>query len=210
MKYRVLSWIAVLLLFFCACDTSANTNLLNRVVELMDSGDWVAAQEACELYVQEVPEDEYGWTILGNIHETFDEDSLAKTAYFKALKLNSDREEALTGLGILSRKAGNYEEATVFYRRALKANPNYAQAISSLLVIELKRKNLAEAVRLGEQSRNLDAEDPAVAANLAVAYHYQGDTLNRNRMYEVAKSLQYKNLENLQLIFDGELTIFDD
>lgn len=210
MNYGFLYWIATLSLFLGACDSSTNTNQLNQVVDLMNSGDWVAAQEACELYVKEVPEDEYGWTILGNIYETFDEDSLAKTAYFTALKLNNNREEALTGLGILARKAGNYEEAMAFYRKALKANPEYAQAISSLLVIELKRRNLAEAVRLGEQSRLLDAEDPAVAANLAVAYHYQGDTLNRNRMYEVAKSLQYRNLENLQLIFDGELTIFDD
>jgi len=59
------------------------------------------------------------------------------------------------------------------------------------------------------RATTLDKSDPVIAANLAVACHYNNDTENRDKFTRIAEQLGYKNLDALQQIYSGELTVRD-
>jgi len=47
------------------------------------------------------------------------------------------------------------------------------------------------------------------ATYLAAAYHYNNMTEERDRMYQECQNLGYRNLESLQRVFRGELSLRD-
>ena len=149
------------------------------------------------------------WTIKGHIASDLDKNSLAVASYQKALDLDSLIVEAITGLGIIARKNKNYDKASELYHKAIKIDPEYAQAYSSLAAIYLLQKKFEQAAVLGLKGYNLEKEDPIISSNLALVYHYKNDTINRDKFYEISKANGYYNLEALEQIFNGELTIFD-
>ncbi|GAB5400474.1 MAG: hypothetical protein Aureis2KO_20590 [Aureisphaera sp.] len=182
---------------------------LGEISEKFESGDFYGAKIDMEAYVETNDDNEYAWTILGHIYEKLDQDSLASKSYKKALQLKPEMEEALTGMGIVSRKSGDFEKATSYYERAIEINPEYAQAYSSLVAIYLQSKEFNKAIEVGEKSYRLDKSDPVIAANLSVAYHFAGDTINREKYFDIARKMRYANMEALRELFDGELTLFD-
>ena len=97
-----------------------------------------------------------------------------------------------------------------YYQKALELEPGYAQAYSSMAVIELKRNNDPEALRLAKIAYDKDQKDPVIAANLAITYHYNGNDRERDKFTEIAKNLGYANIDALQQIYSGELTIRDE
>ena len=96
-----------------------------------------------------------------------------------------------------------------YYNKSVKINPNYAQAYTSMAVIELKRYRDQHAVELGQKAFELDKRDPVIAANLAVAYHYNKRFGERDRMYEESRKLGYRKMASLDRIFKGEITVRD-
>jgi len=200
------------LLTLCFLSFSCGGKLQKQydLVEIADKyakGDLLGAKSDLEAYVKEENDNELAWTILGHIHEGMDEDSLATVAYHKALAVNPKMVEAITGMGIISRKNEEYEQAAAYYNKALGIDPSYAQAYSSLVTIHILDEKYDEAAKVGLKAFHLDPSDPVIAANLSVAYHYADNVVERNKFFEVAKKLQYHNLEGLQSIFDKELTI---
>lgn len=176
---------------------------------LFKAGEFEKAKEQLEQYLPENADNEYAWTLMGHIYTELDNESLAYSSYNKALKINNETVEALTGLGILARKKGDYDEAAKYYNQAIKIKPSYAQAYSSMVVVELKRNNFDQAVEMGQKGFDLDPEDPIIIANLSIAYHYQGDTINRDKYYDLAAEIGYSSIDILPQIFDGTLTILD-
>lgn len=184
----------------------------NRIIEIdtkYKDGQLEEAKADAEQFLSERPDNEIGWTLLGHILADMDDDEAAKEAYKTAISLDPTTVEAITGMGILSRRLGEYDQAAEYYYKAISLDPNYAQAYSSLVVIHLKQKDFKRAVDVGKRGYNLDESDPAIASNLAVAYHYDGDTVNRDKYYDIAEANGYSNLESLQKIFSGEYTVFD-
>lgn len=171
--------------------------------------DPAAAAKQLEALLAEKPRDALGWTILGHIREDLDEDEAARAAYDKALAVDPEQFQAITGLGILERKRGNLEAAMKHYRRAVAINPDYAQAWSSMTTIAFKLGNDADALEYARKGWDLDREDPVVAANLAIAWHYNGNERERDRMTEIARKLGYHNMELLGKLYSGEYTIRD-
>jgi hypothetical protein len=54
-----------------------------------------------------------------------------------------------------------------------------------------------------------EGRNPAIVANLAVAYHYNGLFDLRDQMTEEARRLGYNKMDVLQMLYDGEMTIRD-
>jgi len=198
----------ILLLTGCA-EINSEVKLAS-VSNKLQEGDAEGAKSDLLNYLEsgEIIENDMSLTILGHIHEDLDEDSLAQIAYVKAIKLNNKYAEAVTGLGILARKRGDYKDAITFYERAVTINPDYAQAHSSLSVVYLLERNFEKSIETGELAWKLDDTDPVIAANLTIAYHYVGDSLNRDKFYRASEELEYRNLETLEAIFRGESTVF--
>ncbi|WP_234859098.1 tetratricopeptide repeat protein [Aquimarina aquimarini] len=200
----------ILLVTLCSCNTDFSKKLaILEIDEKYKSGALEEAKTEVNEYIKKEADNEFAWTLLGHIESGMDKDSLALIAYKKALTINQKTVEAITGMGILSRKKGNYDEASAYYNKAIQINPNYAEAYSSLVVINLKRKKFDEAVKVGLKGYNLDKEGGTIVANLAVAYHYAKDTIQREKYFEIAKKNGYKNMETLRQIFNNELTVFD-
>jgi len=199
----------LLLLCIAGCDNGGNRAQLDRIAEVYDRGDTKTAIRQLDAYLKKYPRDDLAWTILGNAHEDEDNDEKAQSAYDKALDINPKRFEAITGLGVLHRKRGDYDAAMQAYQRALQIDPNYAQAYSSMTVIALKRQQDAQALEYASKGYELDNTDAVIAANLAVAYHYNGDFANRDKLTEIAENLGYARVDTLQQIYDGEISIRD-
>jgi tetratricopeptide (TPR) repeat protein len=200
--------LTVVLLFSCS-DEFRNRVMIRHIDKLFEEGKYEKAKLSIDSLLSKNPKHELAWTLKGHIEEKLDNDSMAEIAYEKALSINPKLEQALTGMGIVLRKRKEYDRAAGYYAKAIAVNPEYAQAYSSLVTIELKRKNFSNAVQLGEKAYLLDSEDPVIAANLSIAYHYFGDIENRDKYYSIAKKLKYTNLDVLLMIFNGRATVFD-
>jgi len=200
----------LLLAFIFSCGESSKKMAILEIDEKYNEGNVIEAQEKILAYLNKKQDNEYAWTLSGHIHSELDQDSLAIRDYHEALKINQETEEALTGLGILYRKQKDYDKAVEYYQKALEINPKYAQAYASLVVIELVRKNYEKAVDYGEKGYRLEPNDPVIAANLSAAYHFKGDTTNRDKYFQLAKEMGYAGAETLQLIFDGSLDLYSE
>lgn len=206
-KYLFVIFVAIVSV---SCSTEVRDRILLRNIDnLFHEGKLDEAKLTIDSFISHRADNEMAWLLKGDIEENLNNDSLAQGAYEKVLEMNPNSEQAITGMGILHRKRGNFEEASGYYHKAIQINPNYAQAYSSLVMIELKRRNFEEAVILGEKAFELENNDPTIAANLSIAYHYKGDSTSRDRFYSVAKSLNYKNLKILRMIYNGKATILD-
>ncbi len=155
------------------------------------------------------PENSLAWTILGHAHNDLDHVAEARSAYEEALRIEPTKVEALTGIGILDRKAGDYETAMNHYSRAVEIDPEYAQAYSSMVTIGLKLHQDDKALTYAQKARALDRSDPVIAANLAIAYHYNDMPAERDAQARAASKLGYAKMDSLRSIFRGELTLRD-
>jgi Flp pilus assembly protein TadD len=192
-----------------SCKAQEDIKKLEVISKKMLADDYDGAKKDIEKYLGKNTKNITAWILAGHIYSELDEDSLAIVSYEKALDLDKNTEQAFTGLGIVYRKQNDNDKAAFYYYKALEVNPDYAQAYSSLVIIELKRKNFSKAIEVGQKAYDLEKTDPVIAANLAVAYHYSGDTTNRDKYFEKARALGYKSLEALKKVFSGELSIID-
>lgn len=209
-KLRARCRICLVVVLVCigACgNPSKNPIRLGTIAKVYEGGDVKGAVQQLTAYLEQYPRDDLALTILGNAHEDLDQDDQARAAYDRALAINPRRHEAINGLGILHRKRGDDEAAMDAYRRALAIEPGYAQAYSSMTVVALRLHRDAEALEYARKGYDLDTSDPATAANLAVAYHYNGDTANRDRLTKIAEQLGYRKGDRLRQIYDGTLTV---
>jgi tetratricopeptide (TPR) repeat protein len=197
------------LLLLAACGGSGDPGRRDRIAGLYERGEAKAAIEQLEAYVRDHPRDDLAWTILGHACEDEGRDQDAQKAYDTALSINPRRVQAHVGQGVLYRKQGRHDDALGAYQEALRIDPRNASAYASMSVIALKTRRNALALEYAKKGRELDSTDPVIAANLAVAYHYNGDTENRDRLTNEAVRLGYRQLDALRRIYSGESTLLD-
>jgi tetratricopeptide (TPR) repeat protein len=191
-----------------ACgDASTNQARLGTIATVYERGYARGAVQQLTVYLEGYPRDDLAWTILGNAHEDLDQDDKARAAYDRALAINPRRHQAMVGLGILHRKRGDDDAAMQAYQRALAIKPGYAQVYASMTVVALRLHRDVEALEYARKGYDLDTTDPVIAANLAVAYHYNGDAANRDRLTKMALELGYRKCDQLRQIYDGTLTV---
>lgn len=200
------------LLLLAACDSGsskASKNKLDEISAVFRSGAVEEAVTRLRAHVRAEPRDDLAWTLLG--HALLESNGLdeAEAAYAKALELNPRRMEAITGQGRIFRIRQQYDQAMAAYQRALAIDASYAQAHSSLMVLTLKRGLYDEAIVHGEKAYSLDKSDPVIAANLAIAYHYAGNTGKRDQMTQIAQQLGFKGMDWLDKVYAGEIEVRD-
>ncbi len=182
---------------------------LNDIADQYLRGELEPSHAELLVYVREHPTEARAWVILGNVCEDLGQLEEAEQAYSKAIELDPGAYQAYTGLGVLCRRRRDYGRAAEYYDRAIAINPSYAQAYSSRAIIALKRGHDRHALELAQRAYALDKRDPVIAANLATMYHYNGMVAERDQLYEAARQLRYRDLQKLDRIFSGELTLRD-
>lgn len=202
----IVTLIALSMLAACGSSTT-DQRRLERIAAEYEGGNIDTAIKQLNDYVAEYPRDDFAWTLLGHAYADLDRLDEAQAAYEEALAIDPGRFQAITGMGIVHRMRGDYELAMEAYRAALAIDPEYAQAYSSMAIIALRQSQDAKALEYAIRGYELDTTDPVIAANLAVAYHYNGNFDERDRMARVAEQLGYPNLDALRQVFAGEMTI---
>ena len=172
----MLSTLCFLLLASCDRDPtgSRSSKELDEIATLVEKGNNQTALLKLQEYTQRYPKEGLAWTILGRVNLDLDRLRDAERAYHKALELDPENFQAITGMGILSRKQGQNDEAMKYYNRALQLRPDYAYAYSSMAVIALKQGHDKQALEYATKAYELEKTDKTVVANLAVSYHYNG------------------------------------
>ncbi|MDF2883883.1 MAG: hypothetical protein K0R54_4448 [Clostridiaceae bacterium] len=126
----------------------------------------------------------------------------------KVISENQDFYAAYLLQAAAYRETGNWEQAIQCADKVLKDNVESISAYVTLSKIELKRKNNAKGLQYAKNAYNLDSSDPYVIANLALAYHYNNLTDERDKYYKIYKQFnigdQYTD-NLLKSIFDGSL-----
>jgi len=99
-----------------------------EAVTLMQEHEWQAAQQRLSPITVSHPHLSGPWLNLGIAYLQLGDVSAAESAFRQALAANPGNVEACNQLGILSRRAGNFEEARRFYEAALLHDPDYPDA----------------------------------------------------------------------------------
>ncbi|REG23175.1 Tfp pilus assembly protein PilF [Archangium gephyra] len=203
----------VCLLLIAACDSKSSNKEVKKPVEEISAvyrgGAVEEAEKRLRAHLQAEPRDDLAWTLLGHVLLDLNRPTEAEAAYAKALELEPRRIEAITGQGRIFRMHKEYEQAMAAYQRATAIDPSYAQAWSSMMVVALKRGLYDEAIAHGEKAYALDKNDPTIAANLAIAYHYAGNTAKRDELTQVAQKLGFKGMDWLDKVYTGQIEVRD-
>ena len=168
-----------------------------------------ACAEIRDLLAEE-PDNAEAWSVLGTIEQQRGRLAFADTAYRNALSIDVSLVQPRVGLGILAAGSGRLDEADAHFRIAIATDSTCAEAYSHLAMLDLKRYRDTEALAHAQQAFELDRSSPAITANLAVAYHYNGRTAERDMMRRVARSLRFNNDSLLARVFDGRMTLRDE
>jgi len=201
----------VLVLFLGAimlgCSGSEDNRKLMEIDRLMNSGQYAPAVQKSEKYVQDYPESYKGWTILGWAYLKNDQSEKAEECFDKAISINDKWDNSYVGKGVLYRQQGKLDQARESYLKATSLLPDNAEAFSSLVVIELMQGNDQKAVEYGEKAWALRKDYPSIPANLAIAYHYLGNTAKRDEFYQHANRLGYHDLQAIRDLFSGKTSL---
>src|ERR1035438_9057630 len=117
--------------------------------------------------------------------------SVSLTAYVAEAPV-TDRAEAVRQASELLAK-GKFSEAARIWTRLLRANPKDVQAIVMLGVLSAQLKQYADAEPYYKRALRLDANDPAILLNLALAHFKDADLMGAIPMLENVLKLQPGN-----------------
>jgi Tfp pilus assembly protein PilF len=97
-------------------------------ITLMQSQQWLAAQQQLLPITVTHPQLSGPWLNLGITHLQLGDSSAAEAAFKRALEVNPGNIEACNQLGIVARRAGRLDEARRYYEAALLHDPDYPDA----------------------------------------------------------------------------------
>jgi tetratricopeptide (TPR) repeat protein len=193
----------------CSLKKQKNDGLIRDTLMDYNKFNYASAEQKMQTYIKDYPNDYQGWSFLGTISMQLNKDSLGRIYLNKAIKLNAKDFKALTGLGVLERKDGNYDKAAEFYYKAISIDSTYSRAYGSLVLIELKKGNLSRAVELGEKAQRLEPDDLSMLGNLAIAYHFNKQYDKRDALVKKLTDNGYPYVNNLKFVFNGNADISD-
>jgi Flp pilus assembly protein TadD len=193
-------WLASLVVMagLAGCGRGNNSVRLKDIDARIDS-DPASAVAPARQYVAEHPESAVGWRTLGwaLLKSETDQDG-ARDAFKRALELDPEDDNSYVGLGGYYRRTNDLATANEMYARAIELEPDQPEAYSSMSAVDILRGDYANAVAHGEKAWALDSSNAAVAANLAVAYHYNGEFGKRDVFIKSAEDLGYARMDRLR------------
>jgi Flp pilus assembly protein TadD len=99
-----------------------------EAITLMQRHEWQSAQQQLLPITVSHPQLSGPWLNLGITYLQLGDASAAEAAFRQSLDANPGNIEACNQLGVLSRRAGNLDEARRFYEAALLHDPDYPDA----------------------------------------------------------------------------------
>ena len=100
------------------------TRLIGDRQDRLDENMVKKAIEQYQKITEQAPKDTDSWLMLGRLDAAMHNSVEAEKAYKKAIELDPDNEDALTGLAMVYSSLGNAKDAADLLRRASEKNPN--------------------------------------------------------------------------------------
>ena len=126
--------------------TPSKTDLVN-LLQHYQAGRFSDAEKLALSLIQEFPEHQFGWKVLGSVLKETGRISESLIAKQKAVELDFQDAEAHSNLGNMLKELGRLEEAEASYRQAIALKPDLAKAHYNLgsTLKELGRLDEVEA-----------------------------------------------------------------
>jgi tetratricopeptide (TPR) repeat protein len=175
---------------------------LQKISAAVFAGQYPQVEPEARAYLKERPQSALGHRTLGWLLLKKGDLNGSKQSFETAIQLNPKDDNAYVGLGALARKQQGLDQAVKYYQQAIAIQPKNPEAYGSLVVVHILKKDYKAGIADGEKAMKFDFDDPTLYANLSLAYHFNGDKVNRDRYFELAKQGKYYNLKKLQTLFD--------
>ncbi len=169
--------------------------LLKQVTE----GNFNDAIDGLYEYVEQQPQDDIAWNLLGYAYQAKEMPREAKAAMDRAIKLKPANPDYYIGKAGLLEKEGCYHESAETLEAAIEHTPPALPLLKRLLAIESKAKRLRHVVQYGEVVWALEESKPA-AFQLATAHYFLGHQSECDRYAEAYARLG-GDAEKLEAVF---------
>ncbi|MCS6952989.1 MAG: tetratricopeptide repeat protein [Bryobacterales bacterium] len=131
------------------------------------------AIEQYEKVAEKDPRSIETWLVLGRLYKVAQNSVEAEKAYKRALELDSDSEEAMTGLAMVYSDVGDHRRAVEMLERVVQANPNL-RTLASLAGAYEQMRDYKGAAGVLKRALELAPDNPelkrALAQNLALSH----------------------------------------
>jgi tetratricopeptide (TPR) repeat protein len=114
----------------------------------------------------------------------------ALQAYREALKLGSREPRVLVATGEILMQLGGIDEAVSLLESAILDAPRVSAFRNTLAVLYGRKERFAEAIKILEEARQIDADDPVTWLNLGVCRQALGQKSQAAACYREAIRLQ--------------------
>lgn len=94
----------------------------------------------------------------------------AMNAYFLALELDPDSEQAYNNLGLIYERAGDFEKAEQMYNKAIMLDAAYVQPYNNLAVLYLQKGDLNKAIKFWSDVLKIKPDYEIAKKNIALAH----------------------------------------
>lgn len=152
-------------------------------------------------YSSRYPDDVLGLFYTGNIYFDLEKYSLAAEYFNKVITSQPEFFSAYLNLAATYRELGKYQEAEESCQRVLEYNIESVPAYVALSKTEQKQGNYTKFLEYAQKAYSIDSTDESAAANLSAAYHFNGMTGERDKLFSLLKSKNYYGLEALKRIY---------
>jgi len=154
-----------------------------------------------EEYLDGNEKDVMGVFHLANINFDIGNYNAAEQLYKRVLELQPEFYSANLNLAAVYRAAGAFEKAEECCNKVLSMNKEHPQAFVALSKLELAQGDYRSGLEYARKACEYDGSDLQTAANLCIAYHYNGMTAERDELFEALRQKGYYDLTALQSVF---------
>ncbi len=177
-----------------------------EAMDLYKRGQYTRALRKVNRFLDDYPGNEDGILLKAWALMKMDELDEAKPLLDTLLAQNPESPELQIALGSYYRKSGEAQKSLEHYQKVLDLNPDDPHALNSILTVALASGEVEKAVFFGKRAYQLDPQNPIINANLAIAYHYAEDFVNRDIHRKNARDLKYHDMKKLSDIFSGRVS----
>lgn len=156
-------------------------------------------------YIEKNPGDVLALYYLGDAYFDLKEYDKAEQTILRAISLNPEFHMIYSLAAAVYREKQNYDKALEYCGKMLEDNIEDARAYVAMSKVEFKRHRNKEGLELAQKAYSFNSDEQEVKANLALAYHYNNITEERDALFEMLKQEEYYDLDRLKAIFQGEL-----
>lgn len=143
---------------------------VKKVIELLESGDFIGAQAMCEQILKRLPKLVFALHAMGMILQRQAKFSEADKYFDKALKLDPKNADYLTSKGNCQLALGQLDEAIQTFTEALSIDEDHKPARHGLANALLEKNDPEKSIVFFEDLVKRHPDSPAALANLGKAY----------------------------------------